>query len=182
MKNILDIPNITETSLNRLIANLDKESYHTFIEVFTKEIQEIVTSLEGILNSKNIDNNSGIWLDFIGNILGVQRGGRSDEDYRVAIKLKILINKASGTVSEIQDIVKSFTTSSHTLVGKYPSSLSGTIYFNGKQNNSFSLYELIYNIIPLESYLEIHSDFNNNALFLSWEKQVSTPEQFQNYK
>lgn len=182
MDNILKIPNITETSLNRLISNLDKESYHTFIEVFTEELQEIIKALESILNSKNIDSNTGVWLDFIGSILGVERLGRSDEQYRVAIRLKILLNNSSGTTQEVQDIVKNFTSSTHTLIGKFPSSLSGTLYLNGKQNNSSSLYDLVYNIIPLESYLTICSDFNNNSLFLSWEKQVSTPEQFQTTK
>lgn len=182
MDNILKIPDTTETSLSRLISNLDKKSYHTFIEVFTEELNEIITSLEGILNSKNIDSNSGIWLDYIGKILGVQREGRSDEDYRVAIRLKIAINNASGTTQEVQDIVKNFTSSLHTIIGKFPSSLSGTLYLNGKQNNSSDLYDLVYSIIPLESYLTICSDFNNNSLFLSWEKQASTPEQFQTTK
>lgn len=179
MNNTLKIPDIKETSLNRLISGLDEESYHTFIEVFTEELGDLISSIEGILNSKNIDDNSGVWLDYLGYIIGVGREGRSDEDFRVAMRLKILINRSSGTTQEVQDIVKSFTSSSHTLIGKYPSSLSGTLYLNGQDNISTSLYKLVYNIIPLESYLTICSDFKNNAFFASWEKIVSTPEQFQ---
>ena len=179
MSNILKIPDIKSISLNRLITSLDKNSYQTFIEIFTEELSLILDSIKGILNSKDIDNNSGVWLDYIGKIIGVKRKGLQDEDYRIALKLRILINNSSGTTEEVQDIVKSFTKSSHTLVGKYPESLSGTVYIDGKENNSKELFELVNNIIPLESQIRIQSDYTGNAFFPSWEVSIESPDQFQ---
>lgn len=46
----------------------------------------------------------GVQLDLLGDIVGVERQGLSDADYRVRIGAQILLNNSSGTIPELIDL------------------------------------------------------------------------------
>mgnify|MGYP006288115473 CR=1 FL=1 len=70
--------------------------------IYPMEFQE--TTIEDLLNNRWIDTASGMQLDRLGLIVGVPRGGRSDEDYRSAIKFQVFINTSNANP---QTIIKS---------------------------------------------------------------------------
>ena len=55
-----------------------------------------------------IDAAPGVHLDRLGKIVGEDREGRSDVDYAVAIKTRVLINRSQGRVQDLVQIVRLF--------------------------------------------------------------------------
>lgn len=58
-----------------------------------------------IISAINIDVAEGVTLDFKGKLLNVPRLDRTDEEYRVAIKRQIIINRANGTMNNFIDLM-----------------------------------------------------------------------------
>ncbi len=74
----------------------------TFLTVFTKQIQVLDQELLKLdAGSTNIDVAVGYQLDIIGKLVGAERAGRSDIDFRGYIKFKIVVNSGSGTAEDV---------------------------------------------------------------------------------
>lgn len=74
------------------------------LRVLAGEMQEIEVVLQDLLGMQNIDTADGAQLDVLGRIVMQDREGASDDDYRIRIRAKILVNKSSGTADELIDI------------------------------------------------------------------------------
>jgi hypothetical protein len=51
-----------------------------------------------------IDFASGVWLDYLGEIVGEPRKGRLDADYRRYIRIRILVNRSEGKLGDFYAI------------------------------------------------------------------------------
>lgn len=88
----------------------------TNIKALIKGLMDPVKSTQEDLlhltQNLNLETAEGFFLDNIGNLVGVLREGRDDDDYRDAIKLGVVLNNSSGTLPEVSQLVKSFSGSS----------------------------------------------------------------------
>lgn len=70
-----------------------------------QEVSVLEDTFSNLYNYRNIDDAVGIQLDQIGKIVGEARVGRGDDEYRLAISVRTIINKGSGTTSDIEEIL-----------------------------------------------------------------------------
>jgi hypothetical protein len=82
-----------------------------FIVPFSEEIQEIEDSLYDLRTKRSLNTAEGAQLDIIGNLVGEERNGLSDAAYLEKIRIKIIVNVASGKISTIIQYVKNITNS-----------------------------------------------------------------------
>lgn len=69
------------------------------------ELNELEDLSEKLLLQRSIDTAVGVQLDQVGLLVGEIRNGRSDADFRQAIKLRIAINTSRGTVEDIIQVI-----------------------------------------------------------------------------
>ena len=103
-----------------------------YVSVFDNDIESVGETLDAVIDSHQVNNASGNELDRIGNLFGAlgERGGRSDEDYRIYLRsivqsfsgrgtkpgIKFAI--ASGLLVDVDDVVitEKFATRSYNIV------------------------------------------------------------------
>jgi hypothetical protein len=80
-------------------------NFEKLIEVYANQIQDLETVFLDLMTETRIDSAEGVQLDRIGKIIGLERGGASDELYRDLLSAQIAVNLASGTIPEILTIL-----------------------------------------------------------------------------
>ena len=71
------------------------------LEVFLVQIQELEDAFAEILSETTLDDSVGLQLDNLGAIVGEPRSGRSDLQYRTAIRARIGLNTSEGTIEDV---------------------------------------------------------------------------------
>jgi len=113
----------TAEALDHLLEVLKgKPDLAAFIAPFIDQIQDAENAAFELIDERTIDAAVGVQLDGIGQIIGETRDGRTDDDYRAGLKAKILINKTSGTIEEIIEIVILLVSNSVDIQDFYPAS------------------------------------------------------------
>lgn len=77
-----------------------------WLTAYIDQIQEIETALDPLISAREIDNATGITLDNLGSVVGESRKGRADALYRVYIKVRILVNRSTGTAGELMTVAQ----------------------------------------------------------------------------
>lgn len=108
--NLVQIGSHCAQAVRLLLAQYrDKPRVKGMICAFTSRLDALeadaVAMWEGMLN---LESGEGVWLDLIGDIVREDRDGRSDEDYRRGLKVRVLINRSNGKVEELIEIVRLF--------------------------------------------------------------------------
>lgn len=75
------------------------------ITATTQQSQELEDAGFEVIEDTLIDTAEGIQLDNLGTIVGVERSGMSDADYRVRIGAQILLNGSSGTIEDLLELI-----------------------------------------------------------------------------
>ena len=86
---------------------LNAPNINGIIEVLGTAFEDALNVANDIKNLPSISGNSGSQLDLIGSIVGEQRSGRDDAEYRAGIEFKIFQNTSKATVGDIKEILKS---------------------------------------------------------------------------
>ena len=106
----MTIEHITDHSaraLSRLIEQLKQSlSHQGMLSGLAVQVQEIEDAFQPLLLMLDIDASSGNQLDVLGGLLGVERTGRDDAQFRLRLKAQIIINKSSGTADNLADILE----------------------------------------------------------------------------
>lgn len=68
-------------------------------------VQKVEDAFWDLSQAMLLDTATGVWLEYLGAIVGESREGDSDADYRRFIKARILANRSSGTIDEVLTIV-----------------------------------------------------------------------------
>ena len=97
-----------------------KPNIEAIINAASAQTQDDETVLFEILEDTTLDASEGVQLDGIGDIVGEERLGRSDADYRLGIKAQIRKNVSSGTGDEILAIVALLTSNAHEFIEYFP--------------------------------------------------------------
>lgn len=88
---------ITDRAISLLLQQFKtKENCIKFVEILTKETQDLEYIFEQINELTWLDSSSGLQLDRLGEIIGYDRDSRNDEDYRNYLKFGVLLNKSAG--------------------------------------------------------------------------------------
>lgn len=85
------------------LVEQDKESSNlvNLLSSLVRPIQEIEDSFQDLIYSRSLTAATGVSLDNFGTIVGEKRNYRKDNDYRIAILSRIIINASGGTADEI---------------------------------------------------------------------------------
>lgn len=83
-----------------------KANLVALLSSYTEQTQEIENTLFDLLNGFWIDTAAGAQLDGLGEIVGAVRNGADDATYRLRIRVRIILNKTSGTTNQIIQIMK----------------------------------------------------------------------------
>lgn len=102
-KNPLVIDNIMAVMLQQLFGKTRLEGVAAALGV---ELQSLEDGVYQLLSEVNLDTGVGAQLDLIGKVLGVPRLGLSDENYRVRLRVEILVRASRGTIDDLLGIVR----------------------------------------------------------------------------
>jgi hypothetical protein len=88
------------------------------------QLQEVEDALWQLYTERNIETAIGAQLDILGRIVGELRGDRADEDYRAAIRVRILVNSSDGKAEQLIAIVLGMLPDADiTLTESYPAAI-----------------------------------------------------------
>jgi hypothetical protein len=73
---------------------------------YADQLQELDEAAAALLTDATLDAAVGVQLDGLGQILGVERHGFSDDHYRSLLRGQIRINTSGGTVEQLNDIAR----------------------------------------------------------------------------
>lgn len=92
----------------------------TFIEILVRalmaQVQELEVALFDLLLKRALDTAVGAQLDVIGKIVGQDRGIFDEVTYRTWIRGRVLVNRSSGTVDQIVELVNTLLPDGSSLV------------------------------------------------------------------
>ena len=152
----------------RLITSLsEKENFSKLLSLYLMQIQDIENANISLSQQKNITSSEGVWLDYIGKIVGEARLGRLDSEYRGALLNRIGINTADATPDTLINLVKSHTSTNHSRIIQYfPAAFFITT--EGAINLDSSLYSLIQNTKPVGVQPHVVSNVLGERLTPAW--------------
>ncbi|CAM0047050.1 hypothetical protein VPHK406_0064 [Vibrio phage K406] len=179
---IKSIDHVTE-GLSKFTSRLDHEELKNFVSIFLERYQKVEDSLLVLSNQKSIDLAEGVWLDYIGQLLGIPREGLSDIDYRLKLRTRILSSNADGTPNKVIQLVKDFTSSAAlenpSVMYRHQNLTYAVLVINSQTNIGKDLYSLVEDIRPAGVNLKLMNDFNDNALYFAYEKEQEDDVGFQ---
>ncbi len=84
-------------------------NFKNLIAAFAESTQDFEDLVYPLFTLLDIDAMEGVQLDGIGSIVGEDRLGRSDAEYRAAIRIRITLNVSSGEPETVISLFKSLT-------------------------------------------------------------------------
>lgn len=120
------------THVAQAIANLVEQykaqpKIAATLEAFVQQVQDLEDALFELLDERDLDTAVGAQLDTLGAIVGEGRLGRNDDDYRIAIRGRILVNLSEGTPVDLIELLSALSGGSVKLVEYFPASLTAEI-------------------------------------------------------
>lgn len=105
-------PDVVGDSTGLLLDQFRNASVSTRVELlvssFAVLLQQAEDALWDMLTLRGVDVATGDQLDQIGRIVGEDRLGASDDDYRARIRVRIRINRSNGAVLDVLDVAVLF--------------------------------------------------------------------------
>lgn len=106
MSNVTEKTNrVTEAQDSLIDQFKDQTTIDAFVQAIVEQDQDLEASLFEVLNETTLANAVGQQLDNLGQVIGVEREGKTDADYRIRLAAKIALNIGSGTLPQIIDII-----------------------------------------------------------------------------
>lgn len=85
------------------------------LESWALEVQAVEDALRDVLLHRLVDSAEGVHLDKIGALVGLGRGGWSDDDYRLLLKAQIAANDSDGTQADLIGVIQYVTAAGITI-------------------------------------------------------------------
>jgi len=101
-------PNYREDAIDRLLGQFkgDSDNLQALLTSYITHVQALESEAHPLLWSKDVYTATGDRLDGLGQIVGEERQGRSDEIYRIRILARLAINKSNGTAEDLINILQ----------------------------------------------------------------------------
>lgn len=92
---------------------------------FVKPLDDLETAFFQLLEERGIETGVGAQLDGIGQIVGQARDGRTDDEYRVALRVRLLVLLSDGKREQLLTILREMTADAFTIGAKayFPASV-----------------------------------------------------------
>jgi hypothetical protein len=91
-----------DQGLSRLLEQFrGKSKLEALLRSYLRRIQELEDATWEVITLRALDVAEDAALDMLGRIVGRGRGDLSDEDYRIALRAQIRINRSSGTTEDL---------------------------------------------------------------------------------
>jgi len=91
-----------EQGLDLLLVQFkDKPRLEAWLRVYLRQVQLLDAAIYDVLVKRMIDSAHDAQLDTIGQIVGERRLGKPDDEYRVFIRTRIVINRSTGTAPDL---------------------------------------------------------------------------------
>jgi hypothetical protein len=75
-----------------------------FLSVFLRRVQDLEDVLWDVIDLRDLETAENAQLESLGAIVGERRLGRSDSDYRLAIRLRVRVNRSKGRSVDVIDV------------------------------------------------------------------------------
>jgi hypothetical protein len=133
-KELIFYENVAEETSNLLVQQFKtKQNFINFIQALCSECQLLEDVFKQLYTECSLETAFGEQLDGIGQIVGLDRNGENDDDYRVDLKLQILINASKGQPEILITALKIFTRSTVVILYEFfPAKCGG--YFDNFAN------------------------------------------------
>lgn len=82
----------------------DKPNIKAMVAALAEQVEGLEDALLDVYATRNLETAQGTQLDVLGRVVGLERQGLTDEEYRLHLRAKILLNRSSGTPGEIFDV------------------------------------------------------------------------------
>lgn len=170
--------NHTETGLERLSYRLKRDNVEILVGLLLTKQDELESALTDLAEIKDLDTVTGIWLDYIGTLVGEERSfQQEDEPYRAAIKIRIGINHSGGTPNSMINLIKDYTSSPSVKIIESAYGF-GTVSITKGSYLDKDFYALLEEITPVATKWLIHFDFYDIAFIPAYEQNTYNPEVF----
>ncbi|WP_157198961.1 phage tail protein [Methanolacinia paynteri] len=101
---------------------------YKLVKINADELDEIDAVIDDIIQAHNLEHSSGQSLDFLAELLELERNERSDDDFRALIAATAVFRKSNGTIADIKNVIS--------LITGVP---AGDIIVHEVGDNSFSI-------------------------------------------
>jgi hypothetical protein len=92
-------------AVNHLIPDYDrKPRVEAFLFAAGAQLTQVEAQLVELHRMKSLDYASGIFVDILGDIVGEPRKGRTDDEYKRYIRIRILVNRSKGKIGDLYAI------------------------------------------------------------------------------
>lgn len=118
----------SETLANLVEQFKDKTNLAAFVSAFADQIQDAENGSFEVIDETTLTAAVGVQLDGLGQIIGLERRGLGDDDYRIRLQVQILINSSSGTIEDILEILVLLESSAIELEELLPATIITTIF------------------------------------------------------
>ena len=81
--------------------------FEKLIATYIAQLEDLEQVFFQLVDDRTLETSVGEQLDGLGQVVGEDRLGRSDDDYRVSIKGRIRLNLSNGTAGDIIDVIRS---------------------------------------------------------------------------
>ncbi|AUR92166.1 hypothetical protein NVP1170O_053 [Vibrio phage 1.170.O._10N.261.52.C3] len=156
-----------------------KEQFKKLMDIFLEKSQEIEDQFVELASQKDLETVTGVWLDYIGNIIGLARDGREDEDYREALKLKISINTSDGTPDLISEIMLNLTKPDRVRIAEGVDLHGQFLVRSPSESVNATTYQTLQEVSPVTSHLQLLVDLKGAAFAPAWETTLNNLDVFE---
>ena len=98
----------------------DKPRLRAFLSALLARVQSTELVAYAAMAGRGIYSAIGAQLDVLGKIVGQARGELTDDEYRLMILGRILVNRSSGTIPELVDLLELLGVDAGALIDTYP--------------------------------------------------------------
>lgn len=103
---IAHLTDMVTTAAGRVLTQyLPKPKVTALVQQLAQRAQDAEDALWGVVAMLSYSTATGVWLDWIGAIVGQQRHGKSDSYYRQLIAARIVANGSNGTIEQLLSVL-----------------------------------------------------------------------------
>jgi hypothetical protein len=84
----------------------NKPLLSALLRSYLRRVQEVEDATWEVIYNRLLDNAEGVQIDIIGRIVGRGRNNLSDNDYKIAVRAQIRINRSSGRPEDVIDVAR----------------------------------------------------------------------------
>lgn len=134
------------------------------IKSWLSPVQKIEDDLEAFINSNGISTAKGEMLDIIGSWMGVDRGSKSDAQYKQAILTEASLELANPSTVSFYQSMKAVTGSD---VVNFLENYPPTVYAHLGAGWDYSSYEQLKRVTKAGVNLVVMVDYNHDSFYMS---------------